>query len=134
MTGYAGLGAPRSEPLIRNENMHEAIANVSVLRGNHAFEFGGRPAFPRRGRDGQPARRESRLDAGISIPAYTRNPAATGGTGDAMASMILGYPLALRRDVLFAGIRNPANERAGFLCERRLACNKDADAESWAPL
>ena len=30
MTGYAGLGTSRSEPLIRNEHMHEAIANLST--------------------------------------------------------------------------------------------------------
>src|SRR5262249_9411384 len=40
MTGYAGLGTPRSEPLIRDEHMHEAIANLSMLKGNHSLKFG----------------------------------------------------------------------------------------------
>ncbi len=36
-------------------------------------------------------------------PSYTRNPASPGGTGDAIATMLLGFPIALRRDVFLPG-------------------------------
>ena len=36
-------------------------------------------------------------------PSYTRNPASPGGTGETIATMLLGYPIAIRRDVFVAG-------------------------------
>src|SRR5439155_5718531 len=39
-SGYAGLGNPRSAPLIRDERMHEVIGNLSSLRGGHSVRFG----------------------------------------------------------------------------------------------
>ena len=36
-------------------------------------------------------------------PAYTRNPASPGGTGETIATMLLGYPIAIRRDVFLPG-------------------------------
>ena len=102
MTGYAGLGAPRSEPLIRNEHANEAIASVGVLRGNHSFGFGADLRFRGVGETASPPG-ESLLGRWNFDPSYTRNPAAPGGTGDALATMILGYPLVLRRDVFLPG-------------------------------
>ena len=102
MTGYAGIGAPRSEPLIRNENMHEAIGSLTMLRGNHSFGFGGDLRFRGVGETASPPG-ESLFGRWNFDPSYTRNPASTSGTGDALATMILGYPLVLRRDVFLPG-------------------------------
>lgn len=102
MAGYAGLGAPRSEPLIRSENMHQVIGSVSVLKGNHSFGFGADVRFRGIGETASPPS-ESLFGRWNFDPSYTRNPASPGGTGDALATMILGYPLVLHRDVFLPG-------------------------------
>ena len=86
MTGYAGLGAPRSEPLIRDEYMHEAIGGLSMLKGNHSLQVRRRPALSRRWRDRQPARRKPRSDAGISTQLTRAIRPRPADTGDAIAS------------------------------------------------
>ena len=58
MSGYAGLGTARSEPLIRDEHMHQVIANISSLRGHHSLRFGTDLHLRGVERDCQPARRE----------------------------------------------------------------------------
>src|SRR3954454_21081640 len=42
---------------------------------------------------------ESAFGRWIFDPSYTRNPASPGGTGETIATMLLGYPIAIRRDV-----------------------------------
>jgi hypothetical protein len=102
MSGYAGLGTPRSEPLIRDEHMHEAIANLSSLKGNHGLKFGVDFHFRGVGETASPPS-ESLFGRWNFDPSYTRNPASPGGTGDAIATMVLGYPLVLHRDVFLPG-------------------------------
>jgi len=102
MTGYAGLGTPRSEPLIRDEYMHETIANLSTLKGNHGLKFGVDLHFRGVGETASPPS-ESLFGRFNFDPTYTRNPAAPNGTGDAIATMILGYPIVLHRDVFLPG-------------------------------
>ena len=102
MTGYAGLGAPRSEPLIRHEHANEAIASLSVLKSNHSFSFGTDVRFRGIGETASPPS-ESLFGRWNFDPSYTKNPASPGGTGDAIATMILGYPLVLHRDVFLPG-------------------------------
>ena len=113
MSGYAGLGTARSEPLIRDEHMHEAIANVSSLRGNHSFRFGTDLHFRGVSETASPPG-ESLLGRWNFDPSYTNNPAAPAGTGDAIASMMLGYPLALRRDVFLPGTANLTTNELDF--------------------
>ena len=100
--GYAGLGNARSTPLIRNQHMHELIANVSTLKGAHNLKYGVDLRFRTAGETASPPG-ESAFGRWNFDPAYTRNPASPGGTGDTVASMILGFPLALRRDVFLPG-------------------------------
>jgi hypothetical protein len=100
--GYAGLGNPRSSPLIRRESMSQYIANVNWLRGSHNFKFGvdlrrrlvSETASP----PGQSAFGRFNFDS-----AFTNNPAAPAGTGHVMASMILGYPSLTVRDFFLPG-------------------------------
>jgi len=113
MSGYAGLGTARSEPLIRDEHMHEAIANISSLRGNHSLRFGTDLHFRGVSETASPPG-ESLLGRWNFDPSYTNNPAAPAGTGDAIASMILGYPLALRRDVFLPGTANLTTNELDF--------------------
>ena len=95
--GYAGLGNARSDPLIRREHMFENIADVSWQRGSHALKFGvdirNRLISETASPPGQSAFGRFNFDSG-----FTQNPSSAGGTGDAMASMLLGYPASTVRD------------------------------------
>ncbi len=113
MSGYAGLGTARSEPLIRDEHMHQAIANISLLRGNHSFRFGTDLHFRGVSETASPPG-ESLFGRWNFDPSYTNNPAAPAGTGDAIASMMLGYPLVLRRDVFLPGTAHMATDELDF--------------------
>jgi Carboxypeptidase regulatory-like domain/TonB dependent receptor len=113
MTGYAGLGAPRSEPLIRDEFMHETIANLSMLKGNHGLKFGVDLHFRGVGETASPPS-ESLFGRWNFDPTYTKNPASPGGTGDAIATMILGYPLVLHRDVFLPGSASLRTNESDF--------------------
>jgi hypothetical protein len=101
-TGYAGLGNARSTPLIRDQKMHEVIANISTLKGAHNLKYGADLRFRTTGETASPPG-ESAFGRWNFDPAYTRNPASPGGTGDTVAAMLLGYPIALRRDVFVNG-------------------------------
>jgi hypothetical protein len=98
----AGLGNARSTPLIRNQNMHEFIGNFNWMRGTHNVKFGTDIRRRRTGETASPPG-ESAFGRWNFGPDFTRNPAAAAGTGDSMASMLLGYPIVVRRDVFTAG-------------------------------
>jgi len=100
--GYAGLGNTRSAPLIRDQKMHEIIANISTLKGTHSLKFGADLRFREAGETASPPG-ESAFGRWNFDPAYSRNPASPGGTGDTVATMLMGYPIALRRDVFVNG-------------------------------
>ncbi len=112
-TGYAGLGNARSTPLIRNQTMHEAIANVSSLKGKHNIKYGIDFRFRTTGETASPPG-ESAFGRWNFDPAYSRNPASPGGTGDTVATMLLGFPIAIRRDVFAAGTATLRTEEYNF--------------------
>jgi hypothetical protein len=101
-SGYVGLGNARSEPLIRREHMFENVANLSWQKGKHALKIGldirqrliSETASP----PGQSAFGRFTFTAG-----FTNNPSSAGGTGDAIASMLLGYPSTTVRDFFIPG-------------------------------
>lgn len=101
-TGYAGLGNTRSAPLIRNQKTHEVIANISTLKGNHNIKYGLDIRFRTTGETASPPG-ESGFGRWNFDSSYTRNPASPGGTGETIATMLLGYPIALRRDIFLPG-------------------------------
>ena len=101
-SGYVGLGNARSEPLIRREHMFENVASLSWQKGKHAFKFGidvrqrliSETASP----PGQSAFGRFTFTSG-----FTNDPSSTGGTGDAIASMLLGFPSSTVRDFFIPG-------------------------------
>jgi hypothetical protein len=101
-TGYAGLGNARSTPLIRDQKTHELVANISTLKNNHSIKYGADLRFRTTGETASPPG-ESAFGRWVFDPSYTRNPASPGGTGETIATMLLGYPIALRRDVFLPG-------------------------------
>ena len=101
-TGYAGLGNARSTPLIRDQKMHELVANISTLKNNHSLKTGIDFRFRTSGETASPPG-ESAFGRWVFDPTYSRNPASPGGTGETIATMLLGYPIAIRRDVFLPG-------------------------------
>jgi Carboxypeptidase regulatory-like domain len=97
-TGYAGLGNARSTPLIRDEKMHEIVANITSLKSNHDLKYGVDLRFRTSGETASPPG-ESAFGRWVFDGTYTTNPASPSGTGETIASMLLGYPQAVRRDV-----------------------------------
>ena len=101
-SGFGGLGNSRGEPQIRREHGIENVGNVSWLRGTHSFKFGvdvinhmisetdtppSQSAFGRFNFDSN----------------FSNNPASPTGTGNAMASMLLGYPTETAKDYFIPG-------------------------------
>jgi hypothetical protein len=97
----AGLGNARSTPLIRNQTMNEFIGNINMLRGTHSFKFGVDIRLRKTGETASPPG-ESAFGRWNFGPDWTRNTASPGGTGDTIASMLLGLPTVVRRDVFTA--------------------------------
>jgi hypothetical protein len=109
----AGLGNARSTPLIRNQNMHEIIVNMNWLRATHNVRFG---VDIRRRRTGETASPpgESAFGRWNFGPDFARNPASPAGTGDTMATMLLGFPTVIRRDVFTAGTATLRTTESNF--------------------
>ncbi len=101
-TGYAGLGNARSTPLIRDQKSHELVANISTLKNNHNVKYGVDFRFRTTGETASPPG-ESAFGRWVFDPSYSRNPASPGGTGETIATMLMGYPIAIRRDVFLQG-------------------------------
>jgi len=101
-TGYAGLGNARSTPLIRDEKMHEIVGNMSTLKNNHSIKYGVDFRFRTSGETASPPG-ESAFGRWVFDPTYSNNPASPAGTGETIATMLLGYPIAIRRDVFLPG-------------------------------
>jgi Carboxypeptidase regulatory-like domain len=101
-SGYGGLGNSRSEPLIRREHLFENIADVSWQHGRHNFKFG--IDFLRHlisETDSPPG--QSPFGRFNFDNTFTDNPASPGGTGNAIATMLLGYPASTVRDFFIPG-------------------------------
>ena len=112
-SGYVGLGNARSEPLIRREHMFENIASLSWQKGRHSLKFGvdirqrliSETASP----PGQSAFGRFTFTSG-----FTNNPSSTGGTGDAIASMLLGFPSTTVRDFFIPGTAHVRTNEYNF--------------------
>lgn len=112
-TGYAGLGNARSTPLIRNQHTHSAIAGISWMKNNHNLKFGADLRLRNTGETASPPG-ESAFGRWVFDPSYSRNPASPGGTGETIATMLLGYPIAIRRDVFVAGTATLHTQEMNF--------------------
>ncbi len=112
-TGYAGLGNARSTPLIRNQHTHSAIGGISWMKNNHNLKFGADLRLRTTGETASPPG-ESAFGRWVFDPSYTRNPASPGGTGETIATMLLGYPIAIRRDVFVAGTATLQTQEMNF--------------------
>jgi hypothetical protein len=110
-TGYAQLGAAGPAPMqIRNTN-YQVEDTVLWTTARHAWKFGFQAI--RRHVDGTASEWTSR-GTFFFTPDYTSQQGVD-GTGNSMASLMLGYPSEIRRDVQFEPFRLRGWEWAGFV-------------------
>src|SRR5207248_559856 len=98
---YFSIGMSRSLPILRRENTFEELDNVTWTRGRHTLKFG--IDFRRRQiTEYQTNRGNGRFNF---TTGFTAQPGQA--SGDAIASMLLGYPTLYEQDYLLVwpGIR-----------------------------
>lgn len=112
-SGYGGEGVSRSEPLIRREHMWEGNGTISWIHGKHNISFGvevlshlisetisppGQSPFGRFNFDGT----------------FTNNPASSKGTGNTIASEMLGYPSGTVKSLFLPGTAHVYSDEYDF--------------------
>ena len=103
---YEGIGQSRSLPIFRYENTFQGADNVTYTLNKHTLKFG--EDFRRRQiSEYQTNNGNGRFNFG---PTFTDLP-GTNGTGDSIASMLLGYPNLVQQDyeLAFPGLRGFEN-------------------------
>jgi len=103
VSGYTGISGPASIPTIRLENTFNPVANLTKTLGSHTLKFGS--SLVRR----QIIDYQMNQGNGLfSFDAnFTANPNSPAGTGDGIASFLLGSYNSLSQDLqlVWAGIR-----------------------------
>ena len=101
-SGFGGLGNSRGEPQIRREHMIEDVGNVSWQRGIHSLKFGVDVIQHMISETDTPPSQSGwgrfNFDGN-----FTNNPASPSGTGNTMASMLLGFPTQTAKDYFIPG-------------------------------
>src|SRR5947209_2682646 len=100
-SGYLGIGMSRSLPILRRENTFEGIDNVTWTRGKQTLKFGV-DVRRRQITEYQTNRGNGRFNFSTGFTAMPGQ-----ASGDAIASMLLGYPTLYEQDYLLVwpGIR-----------------------------
>ncbi|HEY6989892.1 MAG TPA: TonB-dependent receptor, partial [Bryobacteraceae bacterium] len=93
ISGFRGLGNASFMPIYQVENSYQVTENLNLTHGRHILKVGGQIIRP------QIEQFQSANPAGLfGFDAnFTNNPAAPAGTGNAMASFLLGYPASTSR-------------------------------------
>ncbi|HSU33897.1 MAG TPA: TonB-dependent receptor [Bryobacteraceae bacterium] len=103
---YGGIGQSRSLPIFRTENTYQGVDNVTYTLNRHTLKFG--EDFRRRQlSEYQTNQGNGRFNF---APTFTDQPGVN-GTGDSIASMLLGYPSLTQQDfeLAFPGLRGIEN-------------------------
>jgi hypothetical protein len=115
-SGFGGEGNSRSEPEIRREHLWENIGIITWQHGKEDLKFGvdtlhhlisetdsppGQSPFGRFSFDGN----------------FTNNPASTAGTGNSIASMLLGFPSSTVRDFFLPGTAHVFGNEYNFFVQ-----------------
>lgn len=108
-TGFTSLGAAEPVPLAVRETIAQVEDSVSWIKGRHTFKFGVQAI--RRLTDGTATEFTDR-GTFYFTPDDTGVPGSA--TGDSIASLLLGFPTEVRRDVQFQPYHLRAWELSGF--------------------
>lgn len=102
-SGYTGIGQTRSLPIVRIENTFHPRVDFTYLRRAHSIKFG-MEARRRQITQFQTNRGNGRFNFSSL---FVNNPNQTAGTGDAMASFLLGTASTIEQDftLVFPGFR-----------------------------
>ena len=103
---YGGIGQSRSLPILRIENTYQGVDNLTWTLNKHTLKFG--EDFRRRQiSEYQTNQGNGRFNFS---PTFTDLPGKN-GTGDSIASMLLGYPSLVEQDfeLAFPGLRGLEN-------------------------
>jgi hypothetical protein len=98
LSGYASLGSAGPTPLRIRTTAFELADSLSWTSPHHAWRFGAQFVTRRAGGD---AGEWTSRSTYFFTPDYTSLPGVA-GTGSAIASLLLGYPTEIRRDLMFA--------------------------------
>jgi hypothetical protein len=101
-SGYFGEGNSRGEPQIRREHMWENIATIMWQKGTHSIRFGTDIMNYRISESDTPPG-QSPFGRFNFDSNFTNNPLSPGGTGNTIASMLVGYPSTTARDFFLPG-------------------------------
>src|SRR5205085_11205806 len=108
-TGLNSLGVDAPIPALRYENDFQWVDNFTLIRGKHSLKFG---ADARRFRgDFFQISLESPRGRFSFDPNYTSN---NGSGGLAPASVLLGFPRALNRGLIYYLPSNPLTQSSSF--------------------
>jgi hypothetical protein len=95
-SGYGGLGDSRSEPQVRLEHTFENVGSITWTHGKHDTRFG-TDVLHHVISEPQVAPGQSSFGRFNFDNTLTDNPASPNGTGNAIATMLLGYPATTTR-------------------------------------
>lgn len=130
---YAGIGHSRSLPIFRRENTFHYADNLTYTVGKHTLKWGG--DFRRRQvTEYQTNRGNGRFNFSS---AFTNLP-GVGGTGDTMASFLLGFPSLIEQDFTLAWIGARGVETGFYFADdvrvnRKLTLNLGMRWEYYSP-
>ena len=98
ISGFRGLGNSSFQPISKVINTYQVTENLNLTRGRHILKFGTQFIRP------QTAHFQSANPAGLFgfNANFTNNPAAPAGTGNAIATFLLGFPTSTSRTAQFS--------------------------------
>jgi hypothetical protein len=111
IAGFRGLGNSSFQPIAKVINTYQITDNLSVTSGRHIIKLGTHWIRP------QTAHFQSANPAGLFAfnANFTNNPAAPAGTGNSMASFLLGYPASSSRTAQLAPNYHRSLEHASYI-------------------
>ncbi len=114
-TGFTSLGAAGAAPFDLRVSNYQLEDTVRWTTAHHVWQFGVQAA--RRLADGDAADVSSR-GTFFFTPDYTSQEGSATPTGDSIASLLLGYPSEVERDVQFSPYHLRAWELSGFAADQ----------------
>ncbi|HZQ50549.1 MAG TPA: TonB-dependent receptor [Bryobacteraceae bacterium] len=105
ISGITTIGDASYIPILTTDNLFQEVADLTYIRGTHSIKFG----FDLRRRQTDPFQSPTARGQFSFNSNFTNDPSgATAGSGNAVASFLLGYPASTTRSkyLVYPGLRN----------------------------